>query len=444
MPRTSHGAALIASALLTATTAVAQRDSTVRIDPRWRAWLGCWTTSAAGAPGPDVCLLPTRDRNTIELVTVVGDSIAPATMLTASGERVARTKDGCTGWDLARWSDDDRRLYMESEYSCAGGAPQRITGLLSHQGDSFSQIEGVKTRSTTAVRIVRFDLMSDSLGLPDAIVRRLPRGNTSQAWGARVEASAEVTTADVLEVSNMVGASVTEAWLAERGQKFALNARELRNLRDAKIPASVIDMMVAVSHPGVFTVMQGRQPGVRQQQPNQRGGLSAAEELALAQAGFRRGMNGMPIASDPVFGLVDPFFPYWGFSQFGQFGRFGQLGGGWFNPFGFNGFQNGGWNGGGWYGGGWYGGGNGPYVIVPSPPIPVSPPGRAVNGLGYTQGGGGDSDRRAAPTPSVQSGGGYNSGGGNSGGASGGSGASSGGGASNSGGGEQRTAKPRP
>jgi hypothetical protein len=432
MSRTSHGALLVLGTLLSCTAASAQRDTTMRIDPRWRAYLGCWSTSAAGAPGPDVCLLPTRDRNTVELVTVIGDSIVPATMLTASGDRVSRTKDGCTGWELSRWSDDDRRLYIESEYNCGGGAPQRVTGMFAHNGDSFSQIESVKARSTTAVRAVRFDLLSDSLGLPPAILRRLPMAGNM--WAARAMAAAEVTTADVLEVSRAVGAPVTEAWLAERGQKFVLNARELRNLRDARIPTSVIDMMVAVSNPGVFAVMQN-QPGMRRPQLDQRG-LTSAEELALAQAGYRGRINGMPLGYDPFFGFDNAYFPYWGFSQFGRFGQFnqfgyfnqiGQFGGGWLNPYGFNGFQN----------GGGFIGGNGPYVIVPAPPI--SPPGRAVNGLGYTQGGNSGGDRRGAPTPSVQSGGGYSSGGG------GGSGASSGGsGASSNGGGEQRTAKPRP
>jgi len=366
-------------------------------------------------------------------VTVIGDSITPATTLTASGDRISRTKDGCTGWDLARWSEDDRRLFMESEYACGGGAPQRVTGMLSHQGDSFSQIEGVRTRSRTAVRVVRFDLLSDSLGLPAEIVARLPRANTAPTWASRVEASAEVTTADVLDASKAVGAAVTEAWLAERGQKFAINARELRNLRDARIPSSVIDMMVAVSNPGVFAVQQSGQPGSLPQQRTQRG-LSASEEMALAQAGFRGQIGGMPIGYDPFFGFGNAYFPYWGFSQFGRFdgfNQFGQFGGGWFNPYGFNGLQN---------GGGWFGGGNGPYVIITAPPSPPSNPGRAVNGLGYTQGGNSDSDRRGTPTPSVQSGGGYNSG--SSGSGSGGG--SSSGGSSSNGGGEQRTAKPRP
>ncbi len=436
MSRTSHGAVLVLGTLFSCTAALAQRDTTMRIDPRWRAYLGCWSTSAAGAPGPDICLLPTRDRNTVELVTVIGDSIVPAKTLTASGERVSRTKDGCTGWELARWSDDDRRLYLESEFNCGGGTPQRVAGMFAHHGDSFSQIESVKARSTTAVRVVRFDLLSDSLGLPPAILRRLPMAGNM--WAARAVAAAEVTSADVLDVSNAVGAPVTEAWLAERGQKFALNARELRNLRQAGIPTSVIDMMIAVSNPGVFAVMQ-HQPGMRAQQPNQRG-LTSAEELALAQAGFRGRVNGMPLGYDPFFGFDNAYFPYWGFSQFGRFSQFnqfgyfnqfGQFGGGWFNPYGFNGFQN----------GGGFIGGNGPYVIVPAPAI--SPPGRAVNGLGYTQGGSSGGDRRAEPTPSVQNGGGYSSGSGGGGGgaSSGGGGASSNGGG---GGGEQRTAKPRP
>ncbi|MDZ7632833.1 MAG: hypothetical protein U5K74_16210 [Gemmatimonadaceae bacterium] len=428
--RAMRSALLACVAAGSAIAAHAQRDDSAPIDARWRAYLGCWSTSAAGLPGPTVCLLPTRDAATVELVSLVGDSISPAARLTANGQKIAREKDGCSGWETVRWSSDDRRLYTESEFSCSDGVPQRTTGLLAHQGTGFLQIEGVKTRSTTGIRVMRFEAFADSAGLPDAIRRRLPGWSLTQAWASRVEASASVSTLDVAETAKEVGAPVTEAWLAERGQRFALTGKDLRALRDAGTPTSVIDMMVAVSHPEIFTVAQGT-PGARERAPNPR------------NASGMRGTR-LPIGIDPYYGFGDPYFPYWGFDPYGfgggaffspfgfGFNRFG------FNQFGFNQFGYGGLYGGGLYGNGWFGGG--PYVIVPTTPGTQAPPGRAVNGRGYTRGGNSGDGRGASPQPSVQSGGGYSNGGSSS----AGSGSSNGGGGSSSSGGGARTAKPRP
>lgn len=422
------------SALLTVTVLAsaqlhAQRDSSARIDPRWRAYLGCWATTSARMPGPDVCLLPTGDPNTVEMVTVIGDSIGTPVQITATGDRLSRKKDGCTGWDLARWSSDDRRLYTESEYTCDGGSPQHTSALFAHQGDSFSQIEGIKTRSTTAVRALRFTSISDSAGMPEAIWRRLSSRNNTARWAARVEAGAEVTTGDVIETSKEVGAPVTEAWIAERAQKFALNASSLRALRDAGVPTTVIDMMVAVSNPELFQVAAGGEPGARQPNTQRRG-----------QNGYNAfGRGGFVPSTTWYEGMYFPYFGYGNGYGYGYGSRAGFYGNGFFNSYGSCWSA---WNCGGF---GWQGGGT--YVIVPQPALPAREPGRAVNGSGYSQGGSSGGGRTAQPSPSVQSGGG---GGGNS--SSGGGNAGSGGGSTggspssgtSTGGGEQRTAKPRP
>lgn len=425
--------ALLTVTALASTQLHAQRDSSTRIDPRWQAYLGCWSTTSAGMPGPDVCLLPTRDPNTVEMVTVIGDSIGTPVPITATGDRLSRKKDGCTGWDLARWSSDDRRLYTESEYTCDGGAPQRTSALFAHQGDSFSQIEGIKTRSTTAVRALRFRAISDSTGMPEAIWRRLPSRNSGARWAARVEAGAEVTAADVVESSKEVGAPVTEAWIAERGQTFALNATSLRALRDAGVATTVIDMMVAVSNPELFQVASGGEPGARQANSQRRG-----------QNGYGAFGRGGYVPSTTWYeGMYFPYFGYgygYGYDGYGYGARGGFYGNGLFNSYGSCWSA---WNCGGF---GWQGGGT--YVIVPQPALPAREPGRAVNGRGYSQGGSSGGGRTAQPSPSVQSGGGGGGGSGSSGGGNAGSGGGSTGGSTSSGtstgGGEQRTAKPRP
>src|SRR5213078_3935993 len=79
-------------------------------------------------------------------------------------------------------------------------------------------------------------------------------GRNLLAESARIAAGASVRSSDVMEAARAVSAAVTEAWVLERKQAFALDARELIRLADAGVPARVTDAMVAVSNPGVFNV----------------------------------------------------------------------------------------------------------------------------------------------------------------------------------------------
>ena len=42
---------------------------------------------------------------------------------------------------------------------------------------------------------------------------------------------------------------VVQTWLAQRGQGFGIDAKRLKALADAKVPANIIDVMVALSYP---------------------------------------------------------------------------------------------------------------------------------------------------------------------------------------------------
>ena len=418
---------VIGTLLATAAAAAQAQTERVAIDPKWRAFLGCWASSAAGSAGPTVCLVPTASADRIEMISVANDSIIGRVAITASGARTEITRDGCTGWESGRWSADDRRFFTRAEFSCDGGATQSSTGIfaMSH-ADAFSRIEGVKTKGATRVRVINF-IWRDTVPAPGAIASRLPRLDALPTVGAHIEAAATVTTADVIEATKQVDAAVVEAWLADRGQRFDVTVKDLRALRDAGVPTGVIDMVVAVSHPKVFAIAPGGQPGGRPAAMNTQ---SPRSMNAMALQSYMTDLRLMRLRSALSFGWGDLYFPYSGYS--------GLYGAGFFSPFAggyYGGLNN-------WYGGGYGGYGNGifvgnqPYVIVPQSPQSSQPDrGRVVNGAGYTQDGGSTSGI-ARPTATVNSGG-YSSGSGMS------SGGSAGGGAAGGGDGG-RTAKPRP
>ena len=427
----------LALGLVLAAAPAGAQEGPVAIDPHWRGYLGCWVTSVAGAPGPMVCLVPTADRQTVDMMTVVGDAITSSTPITASGTKVQRTRDDCTGWETGRWSMDERRLYTTAEYTCGDGVAQQASGIIAMSGsDMFTRVEGVKTRSGTRVRIVRFEAQNDTAIIPASIRRRLPALTSLPMLGARSEAGADLSTVDVTDAAKAVDAPVVEAWLADRREGLVLAANDLRAMRDAGVPGSVIDMLVAVSNPSVFALAAGGKPGVRQSDPFQR----RANSTEFAQM-RREQMLMLALREASLWGYGFGNFGYGmngGFSPFGMQGFRGAFPFSYWSPFG-NGFNNGfnngfdnGFNNG--FNNGWLVG-NTPYVIVPREPAVAEPRGRAVNGRGYTQGG--SDGGTARPSGSV-----------NAGESSGGSGGSSSGGASsggsNSGGGSGRTAKPRP
>jgi hypothetical protein len=438
-------AALPLAGLVLAAGAARAQGTLENTDPKWHAFLGCWATSSPGYKGPTVCLLPTDSAHRVEIVAVSNDSILSRSTVTANGQKVRVSREGCTGWESATWSQDERRLFTRAEFTCGGsGTPQVSTGMYAmNRGEAFTRVEGVRTRGASRARVVNFEWV-DTVRVPKEIAARLPMLGGMRIDAARVEASADLTTANVVEATQHVDADVVEAWIGNRGQSFNVSARDLRTLRDAKVPTDVIDMMVAVSYPKVFVVQPGMAPDARVPQPNTTRGMSSMDRLALERE--------MRLRSAFAFGWGDMLFPYSGYG-FGDpffspiYGSFFNRWNPYFNPYFNNGaFYNGFYNGlyGGGLGGGFIGGGNtiignGPYIITPAQPTRNGQPGRVINGQGYSasNGSGGGS---AMPTPSVSNGGGY-SGGGTSGGSGAASG-SAGGGAS--GGGASRTAKPRP
>jgi len=403
-------------------TAVAQ-GSTSRIDERWRPYFGCWLSQGGGVDGAGVCVVPTADPNVVEFATVQGDSVLSIMPVSASGQQVPRTRDGCSGWERGLWSVYERRLYLSAEFRCGDAAPQTSSGMLTlNDVNAFTRIDAVKTRSSGAVRVINFVAVSDSTRVPSSLRARLPQRVTMATYAARLEAAAAVRIVDVADAARFVEPTVVEAWLVDRGQRFALDASSLRGLKAAKVAPRVIDMMVAMTFPGTFAVAVGGEPEMR---PTERSG-NAERGMANPDM-FGRGNFGYDMFSPFGFGfgygwrnaMFNPFFndPFLGFANF-------------HSPFGY---------GSGLGGGGLWLPGSGPFVIVPGATRPASSGGRAINGTGYSRGSGSGESRGAtprqgggSPAPSVNSGGGGSSAPASS---------SPSGGAASGGG---RTAKPRP
>jgi hypothetical protein len=415
--------------LLAAVTPALDAQAT---DARWQAWLGCWTPPdpvvrvvGAALPSHVVCVVPTSSTSAVDIATVENGRIVDRQRMDTDGARHPATRDGCTGWESAQWSTGNRRVFVRSEFSCAGGLTRSSSGVLAINGlGQWLDVQGVSSGGNKGVRVVRYRESTETGALSGEIAEALA-GRGMPVSAARVSAAAPLTIADIVEASHRLDAGVVEAWLVEfnagAGMKpGALNAKQLAALADEGVPDGVIDVIVALAYPKVFAL-----------NPATREGEFRAGEGGQRAGGMSRGIGGFPVIGYDAYGYpiyaadswmrngacagygfsssyysgfgCSPYcLGYYGVSSFDcsryGYSRYGLYG---YNSFGYGGYGYGGYGYGPGYG--WYPGSQ-PVIIVvkgPEPSGTEQPHGRVVKGRGYTQG---ESATTSTPKSSTTSG----------------------------------------
>lgn len=373
-------------------------------DARWDAWLGCWTSvgqagNALDASARYVCIVPAEGVSAVDIATVSDGQVVSRERIDASGVRRTDAREGCKGWESARWSSDGHRVYLQSQYECTGGVRRSTTTLIatSAVGD-WVDIVGVAMRDGVGVRVLRHRPIQPPSTVPAEITAALP-SRTARVDAFRTAASSPIGDSEIIDASRHVSAPVVEAWLAESRQAFTIGAKRLVALADAGVDARVIDMMVGLSYPNAFSVRP-----------------SPTDVGSLAEGGGGGG-GGRSVfgGSSSLFGLGLPLLecgPYspglslYGWDDCSPYGypsypmRYG------FSPYGdLFGYS------------GWYvAGGDGAAILV-RPSDTSGAHGKVINGRGYSSGGG-DSGGSGTSSTGTSSGGspGISSGGGSSGG----------------------------
>ena len=404
------GACLFVLALVAPHAASAQAGSP---DPRWHAWIGCWTsaTSRSDAAYRPVCVVPAPGTSAVDVVTITDGRVASREHIEASGDRRPSERDGCTGWESARWSSDARHMYLQSEHQCAAGAKRSSSGLIamSPQGE-WLDVVSVTLGQNTGVRVLRHRPIGDPAGLPEEVTAALQTVAPSRLREARTAAVAPLGLAEVIEASRQLHSSVVSAWLNDLRQPIAVDAKRLTELADAGVAAPVIDMMVALAYPDAFAVPPSPTTVgalVEESARGGEGGFDPFTSLDPFNCGFAFSLYG--------WGGCSPFaYSPFGFSPFG-YRPYGYL------PYAYSRFGYGPYDFGGYYGG-WYA--STPTVVIA--PTDRTTHGQVVKGRGYSSGDSGG----ASATPTSSNSGSTGSSGGSVGSAS-------------SGGGGDRTAHPR-
>ena len=363
---------LLAAAVLLIGSAPAGA-SAQETDAHWLPWMGCWEAMSGPADAPILCLQPLSDDIGIEMLTVADGEILSRQTVRADGQSHTADREGCQGWERASFSDDSRRVYFRAEFVCDGNVERTSAGLMA----MVSPYEWIDVKTVEiAGRSVPF-VMRYALAIAEDVegtgLENIASDRSMALHSARIAAAAPITIEDVVDASSQVDAVAVEAWVAESGEQFTLDADRLIQMADAGVPESVIDVVVAVSYPESFALDRGPDDDLDRVDPTYSG---ARRDRYGYGYGYGPGRFGGRYSYDPFF-MGSYYYPYSGFgfsySPFGYGRGFGGFGG---------------------YGG--FGIYRPTVVVVQRRDSGGGVLGRAVRGLGYTRGGSGSSSSGSA------------------------------------------------
>ena len=351
-----HGMVFLAAALSGAAVLagpVSGQDSDA--DSRWLPFVGCW--EGVGGEEEMGLLCFRMEGEGVTLTNYVNGEVASQESLVADGRRQPVSVDGCEGVEIVRFSEDGRRAFTRTEFLCGDDEPRTGTGVMAFLAPNlWADIRTLEAGDEPFAWVQEYRLA----GL-DRIVEE---GVEDPATGlgmavrtARAAAAASLDLDDVIEASGQMDAKAVETFLVAKRDSFRPDGQDLVRLADAGVPETVIDAVVAVSHPDRFVVETGGAP---------------AQFEGEGRPTHYRGYMGFNPFWGPAFGFSYAYSPYgWGYGYPG----YGYPGYG----YGYWGYRPG-------------------YIVIDKRPAG----GRIYNGRGYSSGYSGSGGaavrgRRAAP-----------------------------------------------
>lgn len=335
-------------------------------DSRWLPWAGCWEPASA-EPGANGMLCFRPDAEGVELLTVENGTITSTEVLRADGIARERSAEGCLGTESVRFADDGRRIFLQSEQRCEGGASRTASGIIAMVSPSaWIDVKSVDVEGERFA-IAEFYYAVPAESLEGTNLQALTAGREMAVQTARVAAARAITPDQVVEASHAVHEQTVQAWLAEAADPFGLDATLLTSLADRGVSPGTIDVMVAVSYPDRFALSRE----TVEPRADRRDGAGDAR----AAYGLYRGPSS-PFHWDPFYTSALRFrygYMGYGYSGFPAYG---------YDPYGRWGYYQ-------------------PTVVIVQPES--GPRGRVINGQGYTRSRGGTASGGARgasyPTP---------------------------------------------
>ncbi|MCE2455217.1 MAG: hypothetical protein J4G12_05275 [Gemmatimonadetes bacterium] len=317
-------------------------------DARWTSFLGCWEPVGETETDGMLCVVPYGTG--VEIFTWAEGEKSTSDLLVADGVMRSAEIEGCTGEEASRFSDDGRRVFTRSTFTCAADARQESSGIMAiTSANEWSDVHSVDVDGERIAWVQHYRVASADR-VAEAGLEDVTEGIGMAVRASRISASRPIDLDDVAEATREVHGKAVEAWIASRGEGLDFDGGDLVALADAGVSPGIIDVMVAVSYPNRFVIGTGDPEGIDEVVPDNR------------VAGYYPGLYG-PYGFRSYFG--DPYWNY-GYYSRGAWGLYPR------SPY---------YYGGGYYNPGYYY----PTRVVVEPRADGG--GRAVKGRGYTQGG---------------------------------------------------------
>jgi hypothetical protein len=336
----------------------------------WTPWYDCWEPMEEAATTVLMCLLPAEHPAAARMVTVDNGRVLQERVIRPDGLDRAVAEGGCTGTERAVWSRDGRRLFLRTELDCRG-VTRIATSVLAFVSETqLLDAQAVTVQGQHAARPIRYRLGARER-VPAGVAMQLPDGRELVRQTARLNAALPLDLEAVAEASSQVAPPALEALLAARPTRLTLDAKSLLWLEEWGVPASVLDLLIALAHPSRFAVREERAVPQR------------LAQVDPCDDGVHRALVWDPICdslSRDRYGRYDPF----GYNRYG-YNRYGYNRYGYTSRYGY-GLGAGYWDYGYWPVDSWR---VGQPVVVIVRDGEQQRPALLVKGQGYTQGGAG-------------------------------------------------------
>ena len=236
----------------------ADTESYENFDARWYPWVGSWSMVSDRTNKNEsllnneyyITLSPGKDGSTIIMKGHQDEKVIVKEELIADGLKHPLNDKKCSGYYKYTWSENGKRLLLESESSCPGDPLRKISGMsFIDENNDWLDIQFMENEKEKAVSIRKYRVIDGD----DVVFGRLNPGKVRMA---RIDAGRSFSIDEIKELSTRLETEVIEAALLELRKPFPVDSNTLADLSDSGVPSRITDLMVALSFPDKFTVEQ--------------------------------------------------------------------------------------------------------------------------------------------------------------------------------------------
>lgn len=223
-------------------------------------WLGSWriepeVTTDRDSLRTETGLVRIRinaDGTGLEISRQVSQGSEIREFIIPDGRRRAIQENDCSGSQSYRWVSKPGVIVGHSEVDC-NKTGHLITDSLKMMlsAHEMREILAVTSDGGLQVAIRRLSFQAPPSGSNEEVSVQEPSLEGSRA---RAALAADWTLQDIIRLAEVTNPAVLQAALYEKNTQVYVTADVLRKLADAKVPAPVIDLLVARAYPDKFIV----------------------------------------------------------------------------------------------------------------------------------------------------------------------------------------------